>query len=110
MDDYGEGMQNSQDGNVEKKATAKREESEEALWFFFSPQSLKPPYYVKALANSWPLDQKTKSQDKTLAIGSNQTKPTWDKTQHHLETLTRSALARRDERKSRKHKTYGKNV
>ena len=53
---------------------------------------------------------KTKCQDKTLAIGSNQIKPTWDKTQHLLETLTRSVLARRDERKSQKHKTYGKNV
>ena len=95
---------------MKNKATAKREEGEEALWFFSSPQSLKPPYYVKALANSWPLDQKTKCQDKTLAIGSNQTKPTWDKTQHLLETLTRSALARRDERNSPKQKTYGKNV
>ena len=56
------------------------------------------------------IGSKTKCQDKTLAIGSNQNKPTWDKTQHLLETLTRSVLARRDKRKSQKHKTYGKDV
>ena len=77
---------------------------------FLSPQVTKPPYYAKTLANSWPLDQKIKCQDKILAIGSNQSKPTWDKTQHLLEKLTRSALARRDERKSQKRKNYGKNV
>ena len=56
------------------------------------------------------IGSKTQCQDKTLAIGSNQTKSTWDKTQNLIETLTRSVLARRDERKTQKHKTYGKNV
>ena len=37
---------------------------------FLSDQATKPPYYYKALAHTWPLDQKTKCQDKTLAIGS----------------------------------------
>jgi hypothetical protein len=49
------------------------------------------------------IGSKTQCQDKTLAIGSNQTKSTWDKTQNLIETLTRSTLARRDERKPQKH-------
>jgi hypothetical protein len=53
---------------------------ERMRWFgdvFLSDQATKPPYYYKALAHTWPLDQKTKCQDTTLAIGSNQTKSTW---------------------------------
>jgi hypothetical protein len=77
---------------------------------FLSDQVTKPPYYYIASCYLMSIGSKTKCQDKTLAIGSNQIKPTWDKIQHLLETLTRSVLARRDERKSQKQKTYGKNV
>ena len=56
------------------------------------------------------IGSKTQCQDKTLAIWSNQIKSTWDTIQNLIETLTRLALARRDERNSPKQKTYGKNV
>ena len=31
---------------------------------FLSPQRSKPPYYAKALASSWPLDQKHNAKTK----------------------------------------------
>ena len=51
MDDYGEGMQNSQDGNVEKKATAKWEK-EVKFCDLFSKSTT-----YQSLASLWPLDQ-----------------------------------------------------
>ena len=77
---------------------------------FLSPQVINLLTIYKALDSQTTIGSKTQCQDKTLAIGSNQTKATWDNTQNLIETLTRSALARRDERKTQKHKTYGKNV
>ncbi|KAK2390660.1 hypothetical protein QL285_064180 [Trifolium repens] len=53
-----------------------REEERSEVYDFLKSTINKPPYYANALAHSWPLDQKTKCQDKTLAIGSNQTKST----------------------------------
>ena len=51
---------------VHVKERKKRSE----VYDFLKSTINKPPYYANALAHSWPLDQKTKCQDKTLAIGS----------------------------------------
>jgi hypothetical protein len=79
---------------------------------FLSPPhtNLLSPYYAIALANSWPLNQKIKWQDKTLAIGSNNPISPKIFSKYPIKPHARSVLARRDEPNSQKRKTYGKNV
>ncbi|KAK2354847.1 hypothetical protein QL285_092315 [Trifolium repens] len=69
-------MENLVKVKVKKVMARLRRRRKKVLGNFSKSTINKPPYYAITLANSWPSDQKTKCQDKTLAIGSNQTKPT----------------------------------